>query len=106
MDYREWTENRDSIPTDAVGRDDAKQDVLVPHRRIISIAILFLMLMHRESNVNRGNYMKSLAGYYVNTPEVAFSPGMKNSYCCKDWFYSWFVPDLRQVIFLSFDICT
>ena len=31
MDYREWTENRDSIPTDAVGRDDAKQDVLVPH---------------------------------------------------------------------------
>ena len=25
MDYRKWTENRDSIPTDAVGRDDAGQ---------------------------------------------------------------------------------
>ena len=60
------------------------KDVLIPHRRIISIAIFFLMLMHRESNVNRGNDMKSLAGYYVNTPEGAFSPGMKNSFCCKD----------------------
>lgn len=38
----------------------------------------YLMLLHRESNVNRSNDMKSLVGYYVNKPEGAFSSGMKN----------------------------
>ena len=36
------------------------------------------MLLHRQSNVNRSNDMKSLVGYYVNTPEGTFSSRMKN----------------------------
>ena len=36
------------------------------------------MLLHREKNVNRSNDMKSLFGYYVNTPEGTFSSRMKN----------------------------
>lgn len=61
----------------AVGRDDAGQ------RRYDSslqnyFHCFYLMLLHRQSNVNRSNDMKSLVGYYVNTPEGTFSSGMKN----------------------------
>ena len=64
----------------AVGRDDAGQRRCDSssqnyfHRHFVSS----LMLLHRESNVNRSNDMKSLVGYYVNTPEGTFSSRMKN----------------------------
>ena len=38
----------------------------------------YLMLLHRESKVNRSNDIKSLLGYNLNTPEGTFSSGMKN----------------------------
>ena len=55
------------------------KDVVIPFVELFPPSFCFyLMLLHRESKVNRSNDMKSLVGYYVNTPEGTFFSGMKN----------------------------
>lgn len=55
------------------------KDVVIPFVELFPPSFCFyLMLLHRESKVNRSNDMKSLVGFYVNTHEGTFSSGMKN----------------------------